>query len=146
MNQIENRTKREKGFTLVELLIVMVILGLLGALVGPELWKKIAGAKRKAAFTQIHEFGTTLDLYRLDVGKYPTTDQGLEVLRTNQGDVSKWDGPYLKKEVPKDPWSNAYEYKSPGENGDYDLISYGRDGAPGGEGEDADVVSWKGLD
>ncbi len=136
---------KQKGFTLIELLIVMVILGLLVALVGPRLFGHLGKSKLKAAKAQIELFGTALDSFRLDVGRYPTTEEGLQALRTNPG-VEKWDGPYLKKEVPLDPWNRPYVYRAPGEHGDYDLFSYGRDGSPGGEGEDQDVVSWKDLD
>ena len=134
--------KNQRGFTLIELLIVMVILGLLAALVGPRMFGKVGTSKQKAAQAQISLFGTALDTYRLDVGKYPTTDQGLDALRRQPEDLPNWDGPYLPKEVPLDPWGNPYEYRSPGEQGDYDLLSLGADGRPGGEGEDADIVSW----
>jgi len=137
------KKKRREGFTLIELLIVMVILGLLAALVGPRMFGKVGSSKLKAAKAQISLLETALDTYRLDVGKYPTTDQGLEVLRTKPSDVEKWDGPYLPKDVPMDPWGKPYVYRSPGEHGDFDIISYGADGRQGGEGEDADVVSWK---
>lgn len=134
--------KNQRGFTLIELLIVMVILGLLAALVGPRMFGKVGTSKQKAAQAQISLFGTALDTYRLDVGKYPTTDQGLDALRRQPEDLPNWDGPYLPKEIPLDPWGNPYEYRSPGEQGDYDLLSLGADGRPGGEGEDADIVSW----
>jgi len=137
------KKKRREGFTLIELLIVMVILGLLAALVGPRMFGKVGSSKLKAAKAQISLLETALDTYRLDVGKYPTTDQGLEVLRTKPSDVEKWDGPYLPKDVPMDPWGKPYVYRSPGEHGDFDIISYGADGRQGGEGEDSDVVSWK---
>lgn len=136
--------RKEKGFTLIELLIVMVILGLLAALVGPRMFGKVGKSKQKAAKAQISLFETALDTYRLDVGKYPTTDQGgLQALRVKPDGVEKWDGPYLPKDVPLDPWGHAYQYRSPGEHGDYDIISLGADGSPGGEGEDADIVNWK---
>ncbi len=138
--------RTQRGFTLIELLIVMIILGLLAALVGPRMFGKVGSSKQKAAKAQISLLETALDTYRLDVGKYPTTNQGLEALRTAPEGVEKWDGPYLAKEVPKDPWGNVYDYQSPGEHGDYDIISYGADGASGGEGEDADIVSWKDLE
>ena len=137
------RKKRgQKGFTLIELLIVMVILGLLAALVGPRMFGRVGTAKQKAAEAQISLFGTALDTYRLDVGRYPTTAQGLQALREKPDDTPNWDGPYLPREIPLDPWGNSYEYRSPGDHGDYDLFSLGADGRPGGEGEDADVVSW----
>jgi general secretion pathway protein G len=135
--------KRERGFTLIELMIVIIILGLLAALVGPKLFGKVGAAKQKAAKAQIELFGTALDALRLDVGRYPTTDEGLKSLREKPSGMENWKGPYLPKEIPNDPWGKAYVYKSPGEHGDYDIISYGLDGAQGGEGENEDVVSWK---
>ena len=137
--------RKEKGFTLIELLIVMVILGLLAALVGPRMFGKVGKAKQKAAKAQISLFETTLDTYRLDIGKYPTTEQGLQALRVKPDDGKKWDGPYLPKDVPLDPWGNPYVYESPGEHGDYDIVSLGADGNPEGEGEDTDIVSWKDI-
>lgn len=137
--------RREKGFTLIELLIVMVILGLLAALVGPRMFGKVGKSKQKAAKAQISLFETALDTYRLDVGAYPTTDQGLQALRVNPGGMEKWDGPYLPKDVPMDPWGNPYVYRSPGEHGDFDIISLGADGSEGGEGEDQDIVNWKDI-
>lgn len=137
--------KGEKGFTLIEVLIVMVILGLLAALVAPRMFGKVGKSRQKAAKSQIALFETALDTYRLDVGKYPTTEQGLEALRVKPEDAERWDGPYLPKEIPADPWGHAYVYRSPGENGDFDIISLGGDGKDGGEGEDEDVVNWKGL-
>ena len=134
--------KKEGGFTLVELLIVMVILGLLAALVGPKMFGKVGKSKQKAAKAQIAYFETALDMYHLDVGKYPTTGQGLKVLREKPTDIDRWDGPYLKKEIPLDPWGNDYEYRSPSDHGEYEIVSLGADGNAGGEDEDADVVSW----
>lgn len=131
------------GFTLVELLVVMVIIGLLAALVVPRFVRQEEKAKIKAARAQIELLGTALDTLRLDVGRYPTTQEGLEALRRQPSGVSKWDGPYLKKEVPADPWGKPYIYKSPGDHGSYDLLSYGADGAPGGEGDNRDVTSWE---
>jgi general secretion pathway protein G len=135
-----------RGFTLIELLIVMIILGLLAALVGPRMFGKVGSSKQKAAKAQISLFETALDTYRLDVGKFPASEQGLQALRKKPSGVDNWDGPYLPKEIPKDPWGNPYKYRYPGEHGDYDIISYGADGQPGGDDEDADVVNWKGLD
>ncbi len=135
----------ERGFTLIEILVVMVILGLLVALVGPKLFGHIGKSKLKAAQAQIELFGTALDSLRLEVGRYPTTAEGIKALREDPG-LDRWDGPYLKKELPLDPWNNPYVYTSPGDHGEYDLVSYGADNSPGGEGEDRDVVSWKGLD
>jgi len=136
---------RRKGFTLIELLLVMVILGLLAALVGPRFFGQEKKAKQRAAKGQIALFETALDNYRLDVGRYPTTEQGLQALRAQPDGVDKWDGPYLKKAVPADPWGNAFAYESPSEHGDYAIISYGADGRPGGEDVDTDIVSWEDI-
>jgi general secretion pathway protein G len=130
------------GFTLIELLVVMVILGLLAALVGPTLFSKVGKGKTAAAKTQIELFGQALDSFRLDTGRYPTTSEGLNALVSNPG-IDGWDGPYLKKGVPNDPWNRPYQYSSPGSHGDYDLFTYGLDGAQGGEGENKDLASWE---
>jgi len=137
-----NRLSNEKGFTLIELLVVLVILGLLAALVGPQLFPKLGKGKQSAAKAQIELFGQALDQFRLDVGRYPTSQEGLAALVTNSG-IDKWEGPYLKKGLPNDPWGRPYIYTCPGTHGEYDIVSYGRDGNPGGEGEDRDVVSWE---
>lgn len=134
---------RERGFTLIELMIVIIIIGLLAGLVGPRLFGKLTQAKQKAAKAQIELFGTALDAFRLDVGRYPTTDEGLKALREKPSGLDAWKGPYLPKEIPMDPWGKPYLYKSPGEHGEYDLLTYGLDGVEGGEGENQDVVSWK---
>jgi general secretion pathway protein G len=131
----------QKGFTLIELLIVMIILGLLAALVAPKMFQKVGSSKQKAAKTQIALLGGALDQFRLDVGRYPSTEEGLNALRQNPR-ADGWDGPYLPKDVPNDPWGKNYNYRSPGEHGDYDLYSLGADGQDGGEGENADVDSW----
>ncbi len=131
------------GFTLIELLVVVIIIGLLAGLVAPKFFGKLGVSRQKTAKAQIELFGSALDEFRLDNGRYPTTDEGLEALRKNPGDLKNWAGPYLPKAIPKDPWGNDYVYKSPGEHGNYDLLSYGGDGEPGGEGEDADIVSWE---
>jgi len=138
--------QNKRGFTLIEMLIVIIILGLLAALVGPKMFGKVGKSRQRAAQTQISLFETALDIYRLDVTKYPTSDQGLEALRVKPDDVERWDGPYLPKDIPIDPWGHPYEYKSPGEHGDHDIISFGADGKPGGEEENQDIVSWKGID
>jgi len=138
--------RKKSGFTLVELLIVMVILGLLSALVGPRLFGHLASSKTKAARTQIELVGAALDMYRLDLGRYPATEEGLSALSVKPADEAQavnWRGPYLKKKLDKDPWGNAYVYVFPGQYGEYDLSSLGADGQPGGEGEDADIHSWE---
>ncbi|MDZ7833073.1 MAG: type II secretion system major pseudopilin GspG [Desulfobacterales bacterium] len=135
--------KRNKGFTLIELLIVMIILGLLAALVGPRMFGKIGTSKQKAARAQISMFETALETYRLDVGAFPTEAQGLEALRRQPAGTENWDGPYLPKEIPKDPWGHNYIYRYPSENSDFEIISYGADGQPGGKEENADIVNWK---
>jgi general secretion pathway protein G len=134
----------EGGFTLVELLVVMVILGLLAALVVPSYLGRERKARAQAAQTQIQLLGTALDTLRLDAGRYPTTQEGLEALREPAPALAGWDGPYLKKAVPLDPWGREYIYKSPGEHGEYDLYSYGSDGSPGGDSDAADLTSWGG--
>jgi general secretion pathway protein G len=139
-------SRRDAAFTLIELLIVMVILGLLAALVGPRMFGKTEKAQQRAAKSQITLFETAIDTYRLDVGRFPTTEQGLQALRVAPDGATRWDGPYLPKEIPLDPWGNPYAYKSPGDHGDYDIVSYGADGMPGGEGPDADIVSWKNIE
>jgi general secretion pathway protein G len=131
-----------RGFTLVELLVVMVIIGLLAALVAPRLFPKLGKGKQAAAKAQIELLGQALDQFRLDVGRYPATQEGLNALGTNPG-VENWEGPYLKKGLPADPWGKPYQYQAPGTHSEYDLFSYGRDNAPGGEGEDKDITSWE---
>ena len=131
----------EQGFTLIELLVVVIVLGLLVGLVGPRLFGRVGQTKQAAAKAQIELIGAGLDQYRLDVGSYPNTSQGVEALQKSPG-VQSWNGPYLKKSVPKDPWGNPYKYRAPGQHGEYDLWSEGADGAPGGEGENSDIVSW----
>jgi general secretion pathway protein G len=136
--------KPARGFTLVELLVVLAILGLLAGLVGPQVMKFLGGSKTKTAALQIHDLGATLDLYRLEIGHYPSTDQGLDALVKQPGNAPNWNGPYLKKsDVPKDPWGNEYQYRAPGQHGAFDIWSLGADKRDGGEGEDKDVVSWE---
>ncbi|PYO12930.1 MAG: type II secretion system protein GspG, partial [Candidatus Rokuibacteriota bacterium] len=132
----------QRGFTLIELLVVIIVLGLLVGLVGPRLFGRVGQSKQAAARAQIELLGAALDQYRLDIGSYPNSGQGLDALQRNPN-VNNWNGPYLKKAVPKDPWGNQYKYRCcPGQNGEYDLWSEGADGAPGGEGENADITSW----
>jgi general secretion pathway protein G len=132
----------QRGFTLIELLVVIIVLGLLVGLVGPRLFGRVGQSKQAAARAQIELLGAGLDQYRLDVGSYPNSGQGLDALQRNPN-APNWNGPYLKKAVPKDPWGQVYKYRCcPGQNGEYDLWSEGADTAPGGEGENADVVSW----
>ena len=133
------------GFTLIEMMVVMVIIGLLMALVGPRFIRQAEVAKVKAARAQIELLGTALDTFRLDVGRYPSSQEGLAALRQRPFGTDRWDGPYLKKDVPKDPWDRPYYYRSPGEGGrPYDLYSLGADGTPGGDGDSRDITSWEG--
>lgn len=134
--------EKTSAFTLLELLVVVAIIGLLAGYVGPKYFGQLGKAEVKAARTQIDALEKALDQYRLDVGRYPGTDQGLNALVVQPAGVNRWAGPYLKKDVPLDPWNKPYLYKSPGEHGELDLFSYGRDGVPGGSGEDADITNW----
>lgn len=140
--KIKNSGMRESGFTLLELLVVMVIIGLLAAYVGPKYFAQIGKSETKTAMAQIDALGKALDQYRLDVGHYPSSEAGLAALFTMPAGETKWDGPYLKKNVPLDPWGKPYVYRQPGEHGEYDLLSYGKDGQPGGTGDSADVTNW----
>lgn len=137
--------RRNRGFTLMELLVVIIIIGILAALVGPKFFGRVDEAKQKAAKAQIELFGTALDSLRLDVGRYPTTEEGLKALREKPAGMDTWKGPYLPKELPLDPWGSAYIYKSPGDHGEFDIISLGKDKAEGGEGDNQDIVNWKGI-
>lgn len=138
------RRTPQKGFTLLELLVVLGIIAMLAGIVGPQVMKHMGESKVKAAKVQIEDLSATLDMYKLDVGSYPTTEQGLEALVEAPDSAKRWNGPYLRKaKVPLDPWQNEYKYVSPGEHGKFDLASLGADGKEGGEGEDQDIVSWE---
>ena len=130
------------GFTLLELLVVLVIIGLLAGYVGPKYFSQLGKSEAKVARAQMDAIEKALDHYRLDVGRYPTTEQGLAALNNRPPNEPKWAGPYLKKDVPPDPWGRPYQYRAPGEKGDYDLLSYGKDGQPGGTAEAADITNW----
>jgi len=135
---------RTAGFTLVELLVVLAILGLLAGLVGPQVMKFLGSSKTKTAKLQIDDLVATMDLYRLETGRYPTGEEGLEALVSKPGNAANWNGPYLKKgNVPKDPWGFEYQYRFPGEHGGVDVWTLGADNREGGEGENADVRSWE---
>ena len=141
---ISRRTPAQAGVTLIEMLVVVTIIALFAALVAPRLMSKADTAKTTAARTQIEAFMTALGAYRLDTSTYPTTEMGLQALRTKPQNLPQWQGPYLPKDVPNDPWARPYVYKYPGDHGDEpEIVSYGADGQPGGDGVNADVVSWK---
>jgi general secretion pathway protein G len=131
-----------RGFTLLELLVVIAIIGLLAGYVAPRYFSQVGKSQVSVAKAQIDALEKALDQYRLDTGRYPTTEQGLAALAARPPNEPKWNGPYLKKGVPLDPWDHPYNYKEPGEHGDFDLFSYGKDGAAGGTGEAADITNW----
>ena len=140
---MQNSQRKLRGFTLVELLVVLAILGLLAGLVGPKVLNQLGGAKSKTANIQLKDFEQALDIYKLDTGRLPNQQEGLKALIERPGNVSGWNGPYLKKsELPKDPWGRDYVYTIPGKHGDFDIISLGADGQAGGDGENTDIVSW----
>ena len=142
MSRMQGNNLIQRGFTLIELLVVLVILGLLIGYVGPKYFAQLGKSEVKVARAQISAFSKALDQYRLDLGHYPNTEQGLSALVLKPASESKWEGPYLEKAVPKDPWDRPYQYKNPGEHGDYDLLSLGKDGAAGGTGGNVDITSW----
>lgn len=135
------RARRSSGFTLIELLVVLVILTLLAGLVGPKVLDQLGGAKSKTARLQISEIEQSLDLFKLDVGRYPNDAEGLRALADRPATASGWNGPYLKKGLPSDPWGAAYQYKNPGRNGAPDVFSLGADAKPGGDGENSDIFN-----
>ncbi|EJM64818.1 type II secretion system major pseudopilin GspG [Pseudomonas sp. GM55] len=134
--------RTQSGFTLLELLVVLVVLGLLAGIVAPKYFAQLGRSEVKVAKAQIEGLSKALDLYRLEVGHYPSTEQGLQALVTAPADEPRWTGPYLQKKLPLDPWGHNYTYRYPGENSEYDLLSMGKDGQPGGEGENAEVTNW----
>ena len=142
LNKTKYLTKVSKGFTLLELLVVMVIIGLLAGYVGPKYFEQIGKSETKTAKAQLDALSKALDQYRIDTGSYPSSGQGLLALNKNPGNVARWSGPYLKKNVPNDPWDKPYIYKSPGEHGEFDLYTYGKDAQSGGDKESEDVVNW----
>ena len=144
MQGLSNRPRRAAGFTLIELLVALVILGMLAGIVGPRIMKYVGGAKSDTAKVQIEDLVNALHMYQLEVGNYPSQEAGLQALVEAPQGVVGWNGPYLAKpRVPKDPWGRDYQYRKPGEHGEFDRFSYGADNSPGGEGDDADVVSWE---
>jgi general secretion pathway protein G len=142
MKHIKN--DKQAGFTLLELLVVLGIIAMLAGIVGPQVMKHMGESKTKAAKVQIEDLSATLDMYKLDAGSYPTTEQGLQALIEAPDTAKHWNGPYLSKaKIPLDPWQNEYHYVSPGEHGKFDISSMGADGKEGGTGEDQDIVSWE---
>jgi general secretion pathway protein G len=138
------RSHRQSGVTLIEMLVVVTIIALFAAYVGMRLWPQADKARVTATRAQIGSFMSALDTYKMDVGVFPSTEQGLQALRMRPSNMPQWGGPYLAKDIPLDPWGRPYVYRYPGENGeDPEIVSYGADGQPGGEGINADVVSWK---
>lgn len=142
MKKFNSEKNRHRGFSLIELIVVLVILGLLATIVGPSVMSRLGKGKADIARVQINNLEGALSLFRFDIGRYPNTSEGMMALVESPG-IQNWSGPYLeKRRVPVDPWGREYEYRCPGQNGDYDIICYGADGVEGGEGDNADIVSW----
>lgn len=141
---MNSNSSRHAGFTLLELLVVIAIIGLLASLVGPRLFGQISKSERETARAQIDSMTKALDAYRIDMGAYPSVQQGLSALVTKpNADAQKWRGPYMQKAIPLDPWGRPYQYQGPGEGRDYSLLSFGKDGRTGGDGDDEDILNWK---
>jgi general secretion pathway protein G len=140
-NPVAHR-RRQAGITLIELLVVMVIIALFATIVGTRVGRNVDKARQVAAKSQISEFESALEQFKLDVGRYPSNEEGLEALHSRPGNAANWDGPYLRKVVPADPWSRSYVYRFPGSHGDFDLMSLGADGQEGGDGDNTDIVNW----
>jgi|SRR5690554_605697 len=137
------KNRKQTGFTLVELLVVLAIIGLLAGLVGPRVLNQLGGAKSKTALVQIRDFESAIEVYMLDTGQFPTTEQGLDALVRDPG-VTGWNGPYLRRnEIPQDPWNTDYIYRYPGDQSEFDIMSYGADSRAGGEGDNADIGNWQ---
>ncbi len=143
ISNVRRTVPRNAGLTLIEILVVMVIIAMFATLVGQRLFRNVERARQTTAKVQITEFESVLDLFRLDVGRYPTTEEGMASLRVQPPNAQNWDGPYLRKDVPMDPWGRPYIYRFPGQNHEFEVVSYGADGQEGGEGEAADIVNWK---
>jgi general secretion pathway protein G len=144
MKVVNKLQQHKQGFTLIELLVVLSIIGLLAGLVGPQVMKHLGGSKTKAARVQIEDLAAALDMYKLDVGRYPDSERGLIALVERPEGVRGWNGPYLRKnKIPLDPWLQEYHFRSPGQYGDFDIYSLGADGVEGGEGENQDIQGWE---
>src|SRR2546426_12424526 len=138
------KTKRgDRGIPLIERLVVMVIIAMFATLVGQRLFRNVEKARQTTAKAQLSELESVLDAFRLDVGRYPTTEEGLQALQVRPSGAQNWDGPYMKRDIPPDPWGHPYLYRCPGQHGDYDLASLAADGQEGGDGDNADITSWK---
>jgi general secretion pathway protein G len=139
---MRRKLRSDAGITLIELLVVMVIIALFATIVGSRVGRSVDKGKKVTAKSQISEFESMLDQFKLDVGRYPTNEEGLQALRIKPANAPNWDGPYSKKDLPLDPWGRSYIYRFPGTHGDFDLLSYGADGQEGGDGDNTDITSW----